>query len=78
MDRLEKHILGPSALHADRIDQQTAMILVNIDRMGATAGIISEGLDSVACYGTTAGPLYGEGAYYVWLPTYDESHGRAA
>lgn len=58
MDRLKKHILGTSALRADQINQQTTIILENIDRIGATAGIISEALDLVACYESTVGPLF--------------------
>ena len=58
MDRVKKHILGTSALRADQINQQTRIILENIDRIGATAGIISEALDLVACYESAVGPLF--------------------
>ena len=58
LDQLKQHILGTSPLQADQINQQTTIIRENIDRIGATAGIIGEALDLVACYESTVGPLF--------------------
>jgi len=58
MHRLVEHINETSTLSADQIKQQTEIIRKNIDRIGQTSGIISEALDLVASYETTAGPLF--------------------
>jgi len=58
IDRLKNHILGTSALDADQINQQTAVVMESIDRIGATTDMIREALDLVACYETTVGPLF--------------------
>ena len=58
MHRLAEHINEKSALDADQAKQQTEIIRKNIDRIGQTSGIISEALDLVESYETTAGPLF--------------------
>ena len=58
MHRLAEHISETSTLSADQIKQQTEIIRNNIDRIGKTSDIISEALDLVASYETTAGPLF--------------------
>jgi len=58
MSRLKEHIRDTSVLDADQVNQQTAIITENIERIGGTAGTIREALDLVACYEREVGPLF--------------------
>jgi len=58
MSRLKEHIRGTSVLSADQVNQQTAIIRENIERIGVAAGTIREALDLVACYEREVGPLF--------------------
>lgn len=58
INRLKEHILDTSVLSAHQINQQTAIIGENIERIGATAGTIREALDLVTCYEREVGPLF--------------------
>jgi len=58
MSRLAEHINETSTLDAIQIKQQTEIIRKNIDQIGKASDIISEALDLVGSYETTAGPLF--------------------
>jgi hypothetical protein len=58
MHKLTRHINGTSTLDAGQINQQSEIIRNNIDRIGQTSEMISEALNLLARYETTAGPLF--------------------
>lgn len=58
MHQLTKHINETSTLNTNQINRQSAIIQKNIDLIGQTSNVISEAFDLVACYETTAGPLF--------------------
>lgn len=76
-DALEKAMaaegLKPSPLIYDRLLHYQTLIPMNNADFARHAEIVNP-------RGIRPGrnPLYGEGWYYVWLPKYNESHGRAA
>ncbi len=65
--------LQPSPLIRDRLRHYQTIIPVDNAEFAEHAGVVNP-------KGIRAGknPLYGEGWYHVWLPQYNETHGRAA
>lgn len=70
---MAKEGLKPSPLIYDRLRHYKTLIPMDNAEFARHAEIVNpEGIR------TGRNPLYGEGWYSVWLPKYDESHGRAA